>query len=90
MSGTPVVGSVLKLQSPLHWVSPDPLKITYTWERCTTSSVTSCSHIPLSTTTSHYIVAAADVGSYLTFAVTASDKEHQSTTLTALPIGPVT
>ena len=70
MSGTFQVGQTVSA-SPGTWSGTTPIAYTYAWQRCDAVG-SSCGPIPGETTT-NYLVAAADAGSTLRFAVTASN-----------------
>jgi hypothetical protein len=80
---------VLTRTSNGRWSSPDTLSFSAQWERCTDATLTSCAAIT-GATGDVYRLKAADIGSYVTVVVTATDQEGQTGVADAAAIGPVT
>ena len=86
VSGAPVDGQALAAGNGT-WSSPDQLVYRYQWRRCTSTGA-SCIAITGATSAS-YTPTAADVGHDIAVAVTATDSVNQSTTASAIPVGPI-
>ena len=84
ISATPVDGTSLS-GDPGVWFSSESLNYTYQWSDCPTSTYDSTTCTPISTATAtSYTPSYLDFGQYLSFAVTATDQESQSTTAVAM------
>jgi hypothetical protein len=89
ITGYSAQGDVLTRTSNGRWSSPDTLSFSAQWERCTDATLTSCAAIT-GATGDVYRLKAADIGSYVTVVVTATDQEGQTGVADAAAIGPVT
>jgi adhesin/invasin len=87
VTGTAQDGLVLTRSSVGKWTSLDTLTYTDQWQRCDATGL-NCTAITGSTGTV-YRATSADVGHELTVAVTATDKEGQTTTADATPTAPI-
>ena len=80
ISGVEEVGEQL-FASPGTWTGSTPLTYTYQWRRCNSAGA-ACIAIP-SSTSSSYVVQAADVGSTIVVAVTATNAVGSATGVSA-------
>jgi hypothetical protein len=87
ISGTPSVGQTLNADHGT-WDSVYTISYTYQWERCTSSSVTSCAPIT-SATGSTYTVVTGDKGNWLTVNVTATAQNASVSMRVQTPVGAV-
>lgn len=86
ITGTPQDGHVLSASTG-SWSSPDTLRYSYQWQRCS-STGTSCTAVT-GASRSSYTLTSTDVTHKITVIVTATDQEAQTKQASATPTAPV-